>query len=121
MDSLLNDFSTQAAGIYEVKLYQGPVSASDMFKLTRESIEESLAEVFQKIRKAALEGNGTVEIECGLDQTQVWYLEKLGYTIENIGNQEWGDLREGEEILNTVWEITWFDQYWNLLGDEEEE
>jgi hypothetical protein len=45
----------------------------------------------------------------------------MGYTIENIGNKEWDDLEEGEEILNTTWEITWFDQYWNPEGEYEEE
>jgi len=116
MDDFLNDFRSQ-----KIEPYKGPVSAGDMFKLTRESIEGSLSDVFEKISKAASEGNGTAEIECGLDQTQVWYLEKMGYTIENIGNKEWDDLEEGEEILNTTWEITWFDQYWNPEGEYEEE
>lgn len=102
MDDFLKDFQDP---------YEGPYKAKEMFKLTVEAILSSLSSVFHQIRKAAISGADYVEIKEELSDDQKWLLEKYGYDIIELDEDD-DEYKEGFK-----YQLQWLDQYF----DEEEQ
>jgi hypothetical protein len=94
--------------------YEGPYHSDEIFKLTRDSIRDSLNPVFYQMKKAALEGEGSIDIKEELTDDQVWILEKYDYEVQQYDESD----EEYEEGFR--WNICWFDQNWDPEDEEDE-
>jgi hypothetical protein len=99
MDDFLNGFSKASTEPYE-----GPYKASEIFKLTRDALLDSLAPVFHQIKKAANAGQDYVDIKEDLTDDQKWILEKYGYDVSQYD--------ERDEKYNQ-WHLSWFRGYYD--------
>jgi hypothetical protein len=95
--------------------YEGPYKASEIFKLTRDALLDSLAPVFHQIKKAANSGSDYVDIKEDLTDDQKWILEKYEYEVVEFDEDD-EEFKEGFK-----WQLQWFNDYYDQEDGEEGE
>lgn len=68
-------------------LSNSATDASYVRKITNEKIEQNLKPVFDIIKKTAKQGKYSVTLEYELNEDEVSFLKKYGFSISALGNK----------------------------------